>query len=205
MITLVRQPPRPSSRVANDQFLAMLPQIREQAQVAFRAKDPEAKEELVAEVVANAYCAFMRLVERGKEDIAYPTPLSWYAIKQVRAGRRVGAKLNIRDISSPYARAARGIVVERLDKFDSESGEWREALVEDRYAGPAEVAASRIDVAAWFRSLGRQKRRVAQKLAMGEATSAVARVFGLSAGRVSQLRQELKQSWESFQGELAVA
>jgi hypothetical protein len=139
----------------------------------------------------------MRLVERGKESIAYATPLARFAIRQVCAGRRVGTKLNQGDVMSP---ANRCVVVESLVRFDQRDAEWKEALVEDRRAGPAEVAASRIDMAAWFRSLARKKRRIAQILAKGEATGKVARMFGLTAGRISQLRQELQKSWEEFQG-----
>jgi hypothetical protein len=42
---------------------------------------------------------------------------------------------------------------------------------------------------------------VVARVAKGEATGTVARMFGLSAGRVSQLRQELRRSCEAFQGE----
>ncbi len=128
-----------------------------------------------------------------------------YAIKQVRAGRRVGAKLNIRDVSSTYAQRVRGFQVERLDEFDHLRSEWNEVLVEDRKAGPAETAAARIDAASWFKSLDRQKRQIAKVLSRGELTSVVARMFGLSPGRVSQLRSELKRSWEQFQGEAMFA
>ena len=79
----------------------------------------------------------------------------------------------------------------------------RETLVEGRHAGPAETAAARIDLAAWFRSLARKKRRIARELARGEGTGNVARIFGLTAGRVSQLRRELAESWAEFQGEAA--
>jgi uroporphyrinogen-III synthase len=68
-----------------------------------------------------------------------------------------------------------------------------------------QTAAARIDVAAWFRSLARKKRRIAQTLARGEGTGKVARMFGLTAGRVSQLRRELAESWEEFQGEPVAA
>ena len=61
-------------------------------------------------------------------------------------------------------------------------------------------SAPRIDVAAWFRSLARKKRRTVQTLATGEATGTVARMFGLTAGRISQLRQEPAESWATFQG-----
>lgn len=188
-----------------ERFLQMLPAIREQASVAFRAEHPEAKEDLTAEVIANSYVAFVRLVERGKEHLAYATPLAHYAIRQVRAGRIVGSRLNVQDVTSLHARLRKQISVERLDKFDREAGEWKEVLVEDRHAGPAETAASRIDLAAWYRSLGRQKRRVARLLARGETTGSAARLAGLTAGRVSQVRRELQQSWAVFQGQAAAA
>jgi hypothetical protein len=76
-----------------------------------------------------------------------------------------------------------------------------EILVEDRHAGPAETAASRIDFAAWLRSLSHPKRRLAVTLGAGESTSAVARKFHVSLGRVPQLRRELKQAWEVFAAE----
>jgi hypothetical protein len=186
-------------------FLEMLPRIRQQARIAFRSAGPEAREELVAETVANAFCAFARLVERGKTELAYATPLAQFAIKQVCSGRMVGTNLNACDISSRYAQLAKGITVERLSRFDREQGEWREVLIEDRKAGPAETAAARIDVADWFKSLACGKRKIAKALARSEATSTVARMFGLSPGRISQLRLELKRSWESFQAQAAVA
>ena len=74
-------------------------------------------------------------------------------------------------------------------------------LVEDRHVGPAEVAATRMDFRAWLRRLPRRLRKIAQVLATGETTSAVAKRFQLSAGRVSQIRTQLKQAWEQFQGQ----
>jgi DNA-binding NarL/FixJ family response regulator len=62
----------------------------------------------------------------------------------------------------------------------------------------AEIAAARIDVAAWLRSLAPRNRRIAKTLAMGETTTDVAQKFHLSRPRVSQLRDELKSSWEKF-------
>src|SRR5947208_2510763 len=151
---------------------------------------PEARADLIQEVIANACCAYARLVARGKEDVAFATPLAMYAIKQVRAGRRVGNKMNVRDITSSYCKVFRGVTIERLDKFDDAKGEWKEVLVEDRRTGPAETAAARIDVSAWLRSLGRKKGQIAKMLAKGERTKQVAKLFDLSEGRVSQLRNE---------------
>ena len=182
-------------------FLAMLPLIRRHAAVSFRQLDPEARAEAIQEVVANALVAFHRLVELGKTDVAFPSPLARYGVAQVRAGRRVGASLNCKDISSLHCQNQKHLTLERLDHFDTEEMCWAEVLVEDRHAGPAETAASRIDFASWLRSLSRQKRKVATTLATGESTRTTARKFNMSPGRVSQIRSELKKAWEMFVGD----
>src|SRR5450432_353324 len=122
-----------------EQFLEMLPQIRSQACRAFRRLRRELQEDLIQEVIANAFCAFVGLVRRGRANAAYATPLANFAIRQAIAGRRVGSKSSIHDVSSPFALSARGILVERLD---GEHSEWRAALVEDRHATPADIAAA---------------------------------------------------------------
>jgi hypothetical protein len=205
MIARAEQLRRPSVSLCCAKFLALLPVIREQARFAFRTEKPERRQELIAEVIANCWVAFVRLVDRGLLDVIYPTPLAQYAIKQVRDGRRVGCRLNVRDVGSEYAQQAKHFVVERLDRYDAEEDEWREVLLEDRKAGPAETAAARIDIADWFASLPKTKRRIAATLATGETTKRAARKFGVSAGRISQTRRELQQAWQDFQGEPAFA
>ncbi len=182
-------------------FLAMLPAIIRHARIAFSDLDPEAKAEAVQEVTANAFAAFHRLAELGKADLAYPSVLAKYGIAQCRDGRRVGGRLNIRDVSSEYCQQRKGIRLERLDRFDHDEMAWMEIVVEDRHATPADIAATRIDFAAWLALLPSRDRRIAEKLATGETTSDVASKFRISASRVSQLRRELKESWEEFTGE----
>ena len=186
-----------------DHFLSLLPAITKQARFAFQNERRELREELVAETVANAFVAFTRLVKRGLTNIIYATPLVQYAIRQVRDGRRVACKMNIRDVSSEYAQRSKRFTVERLDRFDVDKGEWREVLIEDRHVGPAETAAARIDIGDWFASLSRKKRRLAENLATGLTTKKAARKFRVSPGRISQVRRELLDSWRAFQGEPA--
>ena len=194
MIAPVRMTQRQMlDRQHHEHFLDMLPLIRSQACRAFRKLDPEHRDDMVQEAIANAFCNFVRLVRQGRANTAYATPLANFAIRQVIAGRKVGSKSSTIDLTSPFASSARGIRVERLD---SEQGSLRAVLVEDRRAGPAEIAAARIDVAAWFRAMSESHRRIAQALATGETTSEVARQFGLSSARVSQIRSLLKASWE---------
>lgn len=193
------------TQTLQDRFLELLPQIRVHARIAFRSENPERREELIAEVLANCWVAFTRLMDRGLDDVIYPTPLAKFAIRQVRSGRKVGGSLNVNDVSSGYAQKAKGFVLESLDRFDQQRGEWREILIEDRHAGPAETAASRIDVGEWLDFLPRKTRKVAETLASGETTKRAARKHGVSPGRISQMRRELMDNWLAFQGALAPA
>jgi len=203
---MVRTAPPSTSKPAWHQvFVGMLPAIVTHARISFRHLRPDARAEAIQEVVCNACCAVARLAELGKLDLAYPSPLARYGVAQVRDDRKVGGKLNCRDVLSPYCQRLKHVVVEQLDRFDEEEGQWREVVVEDHRAGPAETAAARIDLTNWFDSLPRHKRRVAQVLASGETTKRTARRFRVSPGRISQLRREFMDSWAGFQGELTFA
>jgi hypothetical protein len=183
------------------QFTAMLPAITRAADHAFRDLDPEGREEAVAEVVAAAFVMFVGLVRDGRGELAYPSVLAMYAIKRVRIGRKAATKLNVRDVGSEYCQLAKGISVERIDRYDRDTETWQEALVEDRRAGPAETAAARIDFGEWFHSLTSRDRKIASFLAAGNTTTEASRRFALSAGRISQKRREFMLSWQAFQGE----
>jgi hypothetical protein len=71
----------------HNDFLHMLPAIRQHATIAFRELDDEAKEEAVQEVVCNSMRAYVRLVELGKTNIAYASALARYGVAQFRVGR----------------------------------------------------------------------------------------------------------------------
>jgi hypothetical protein len=189
-------------------FEAMLPAIEKQAKFEFRHLDPDAREEAVQETVCNACQAYVRLVELGKTDVAFPSALARFGVSQTREGRKVGGKLNCLDVSSDYCQQKKNLLVERLDHYDSEEQAWAEILVEDRHVGPAETAIVRIDFAAWLLFLPRRLRKIAMFLANGETTSAAAKRFRVSQGRILQIRKELLLAWHRFQGEesaLAVA
>jgi len=193
------------AQTLQERFLDLLPSIRQQARFAFRAETPERRDDFVTEVIANCWVAFVRLVDRGKEDEVYPTPLVQYAIKQVCGGRKVGSKLNVNDVSSEYAQRSRGFHVESLDRYDEQNGQWREILIEDRRSGPAETAACRLDFGEWLRTLPRRSQRIAETLATGETTKKAAKEHRVSAGRISQMRRELRDNWDAFHGGLAPA
>jgi hypothetical protein len=182
-------------------FVSMLPAIERYAGRRFRNKLCEERQELIAEVVAIAFRMFVRLVERGKTDLAYPSPLAAYSCRQVAMGRRLGTPLNVNDITSEYCRRRKGVWVQSLHRCDRKTGVWREILAEDHRATPADLAAARIDVPEFLDTLSARNRNVAEQLAAGESTTCVARMFRLSLGRISQLRRELSDAWKRFHGE----
>jgi hypothetical protein len=186
-------------------FLAMLPRIRRQAAYYLRLVPRKDRADAVEEVVASAFVNYVRLIERGKANLAYAGPLARYAACQYLSGRRVGSRMNGHDVSSAYCQRREGILVEQLDRYDDPTSEWEQLVVEDKHSTPAEVAATRIDFSAWLESLPVWTRHVAETLATGEATSHVARMFDCSASRISQLRRELYDAWLAFTGEVVPA
>ena len=194
---------KPRTPAWHDTFMQLEPVICRQARFAFRQLDPEARAAAIQDVLVAALVAFVRLVELDKPHLAYPTVLARYGIAQFRCGRRAGSRLNVRDISSPYAQRKKKFVVERLDQFCAKQDVWREVLVEDKRATPADIAAVRIDFADWLKSLSRRLRRIANLLATGESTAVAAMKFRVSPGRISQIRRELEWSWMTFQAEEA--
>jgi hypothetical protein len=184
-----------------DDFVLIIPVVREHARISFRKKLPEEQAELIEECVASAFRAYARLLELGKEDLIYPTVLATFAVKQVRDGRLVGGKLNINDVLSRYAQKRKPIKIERLDRYDPAKQAWEEAVVEDSETPVPDQAAFRMDFPAWLKRYQALKRRVVEALALGYTTNEAARRFHLSAGRISQLRREFENSWQVFQGE----
>ena len=188
---------------SHDHFLGMLPTITRIARRAFRGWNVTDRDELVTEAIASAYVQFRRLQARGAEDVAFATPLGHYGVRHAQAGRRVGGHLNRDDVSAAYCRRHRRISLVRLTIPSSDDSSWQELVVEDRRATPAEVAITRLDVAAWLQRLPPRHRRIALYLATGESTGNAAVRFRVSKARISQLRKHLRNSWLAFQDDPA--
>jgi hypothetical protein len=123
----------------------------------------------------------------------------------IRIGRMAATKQNVRDVSSKYCQLNKGFNLQRLDRYGHEDQSWREVLVEDHHAGPAETAAARIDVSNWLDSMMSRDREIAGFLAAGNTTGETANRFDVTPGRISQKRREYLQSWQMLHGEDASA
>ncbi|MBL8827117.1 MAG: hypothetical protein JNM18_09030 [Planctomycetaceae bacterium] len=142
---------------------------------------------------------FARLVEQGKQDLAYATPLADFAIRRMLDGRRAGSSMRRNDVMFEV----RGELSIKLIRRSNRIDEWHEALVEDHHAGPVETAAARIDLVDWLRTLPGRNRCVAKALSLRESPKDVANRFRVSPARVSQLRREFEASWLGYHGEAA--
>jgi hypothetical protein len=179
----------------------ILPRIQSQAWLAFQGLSFDLKQELQSEVVAHCWKSFARLFESGRHEDVPPMTLARFAIRAVRSGRRIGASLNINDVTSHYCQNRLGIRSSQLYKTDQSLDHWAESLIADERARPDQLVMARIDFSEWLQTLKPLHRKVAEHLSLGESTHSTARIFNLSPGRISQIRRLLEQSWHSFQTE----
>jgi hypothetical protein len=174
-------------------FVAMLPLIEDKLRLAFCRLGPEACEDAIEEAVVHSLLTYVRLVEQGRACVATPSSLAWYSSRHVRRGRPAGSRMNGKEPLSRYGQISNDIKVER------QPGNWIGTLVEDKRAPIADQVAAKIDVGAWFATLTKRMKEVATDLAFGCSTSEVAQKHGVTAGRISQLRRVLEESWAAFQ------
>ena len=85
-------------------------------------------------------------------------------------------------------------------------GGWKEQLVENARTPVADQVAFRLDFLAWLSGLSARDRKIVNELAVGERPGDVASQFCVSPARISQIRGELRESWEEYtDDETAVA
>src|SRR4051812_22341845 len=201
-----------SLTVAQEQFTATVSAVEDAVKFAFRRRlRHQEYEEALAEARAAAWSAWHGLVTRGKDPLEVGVHgIATNAIRWVRARRRVGnpsCGRGAMDVFHPRAQRKDEFKLISLDAGDdavaedSTPGSWREWLAESNRVSPADEAAFRVDFEAWLSDLPGRKRRVAELLAEGHEGVVVARMAGISPGRVSQLRPVLEASWEAFQAD----
>jgi DNA-binding NarL/FixJ family response regulator len=185
---------------AKQDFLTLRPVVERYAQVAFRHLPWADREEAVAEAVAAAFQSYLSLTRRGKDPFQFPTVIAIRAAQHVRSGRCVGGKLRRRDVFFGTARQHRGLRRRNLLLM----GDWAEALEDNRHTPIPDQVSFRCDFPRWLQTLSDRDRRIADLLALGHSTKATAKRFGLSEGRISQLRRQMHESWQGFHGEETV-
>src|SRR5262245_46841966 len=191
--------PSTSPSALHASFLAILPQLQRHGRIYFRGARSDRRADLVAEMVALAWKWFVRLAQRGKDPTRFAVMLASYAAKAVKSGRRVTGQEPARDVLSPLAQMRRCFVVSTLPEFSTLSGNPLAEALQDNTQSPVdEQAAFRLDFPAWLATLGSRNKSIAQDMALGHRTRELADTYGLTPGRVSQLRREFQDAWEHF-------
>src|SRR5262245_14328397 len=204
--------------VLHARFLRLLPKLEAYARIAFRGvRCPVKKEDKVQECVALGWRWFRRLAERGKDVFQFPMAFAALVARAVKCGRRLCGKERANDVLSPRAQQRHGFRVERLPSATRTPHEqlyaephgqamldaFEERLRDNTVTPPPDQAAFRIDFPRWRGTRSERDRRVIDALMAGGRTQDVSRQFGLTPGRVSQLRRDFLEDWRRFTGETA--
>jgi hypothetical protein len=204
----------PASCQRNASFLALLPKIRTCAFLYFRhIPCPDTKADKVAETIALAWKWFLRLEEQGKDVARFPSVFVGYLTRAVGCGRRVCGLERGRDVLNPIAQRRNGFKVESLPTSLRNSLEnlyahaqgqtlqdaFEERLRDNTQSPVPDQAAFRVDWPTYFNSLTDRDRRLAEFLALGHTAKQAAYAFGISAARVTQLRQRWCREWRRCQ------
>ena len=197
-------------------FHELLPRILTQARITFRGVAcPGLRADHVAETMALAWKQLLRLHQRGKDVMQFPTRFILWVARGVRQGRRLCGHQKAKDVLSAAAQLRHRFTVETLPEGKRRCGAvlggpgdgqshldaYKERLRDNTVTPPPEAAAFRIDFPSFVGDLSDRDRRLALFLSLGYTAKQAAAEFRLSQARVTQLRQRWYREWHAGQGD----
>ena len=171
----------------------------------------------------NSFCdalkSFVSLAQRGKNPSQFVVAFVSLAARSVKSGRRICGQEKARDVMSSQAQQRHGFKVEALpvstcapleSLYSMPQGQEKQDAFEERLKDNTQTpvpdqAAFRCDFPVWRLSRTDRDRRVIDDLGMGERTLDVSKKYGISPGRISQLRRDFMDDWERFTADPALA
>ena len=197
-------------------FLTILPKIQTHARIQFREiRCREMRADRVAEVIALAWKWLCRLAQQGKDATTFPMVLADFAVRHVRAGRRLCGQLPPKDVMSERAQQMHSFKVESLPLSTRSSHQslstpcgqrlqdtYEERLRENTHTPVPDQVSFRMDFPDWLSTRTYRDCRIIEDMARNERTLDLSKKFGISPGRISQLRREYQDDWNRFCGEL---
>jgi hypothetical protein len=119
-----------------------------------------------------------------------PASIAMMAVRRVAIGRQF--KQSIRSVN-----AGRTDRRSKRPKFRQVHVDLRDVAAVD--APPSETVPGWLDYQTWLANYDNRKRDIAEALAVGGKTHEVAQQYGVTAGRISQMRREFAADWAAFQ------
>lgn len=202
-VTAPPSPPAPPASTDHPLFLAALPGVTAVAHQRFAGLPASERAERVAEAIASGFLMYLSLVRRGRGDQVCTLGFAINAARAAAGGRQVGSGQNGRDVLSPLGRCKHRRPVLSFDGGGApphERGPWLHEAIADRRTPIPEQVALRVDGSRWLATLPGRDRAMVKALAAGERAVAVARRFGLSAARLSQLWRRWASQWQAQVG-----
>ena len=155
---------------------------------------------------AGLACPICRVAQRDKDVAEFLKPFSEFLVRAINNGRRLLGYEKAKDAMTGMTQRRRGFRVESLlmemqasheSLYSTVHGQrehdtFEERLCDNSTTPVPDQAAFRIDWPAWLQTRTDRDRRIIGDLMAGERTFDVSRKYGLSPGRISQLRRELR-------------
>ncbi len=194
-------------------FLSIVPIVERHGQIYFRyLKCRDQKADRIAEMVALCWKWFVRLAEKGKDATQFPTVLASFAARAVRCGRKVAGMNKATDVMNEITQQQHCFLVGSLPSSTCTSYEnlyaavdgqrhldaFEERLKDNTQTPVPEQVAFRCDFPSWLTTRTERDRRIIEQMAQNERTTTLANRFGVSKGRISQLRREYQDDWQRF-------
>lgn len=178
-------------------YLAVMPRVSYLARRRFAYLRPEQREDAVAEAIAAGFQAYLSMKRCGRLKLIGTVGFARNAVRHVVAGRRVGSSQAGRDVMSDLGRRRHGLRVSSLDVNPTDNTDvgWLREAVADRQTPVPEQVAIRVDGGHWLATLPGRDKKMIEALAAGDVAVKVAKRFGISPARLSQLRKEWAKSW----------
>lgn len=197
-------------------FLTFRGRILRHAQIYFRhIRCPHRRADCISEAIALSWQWFVRLARRGKDARQFPTVLACFAARATRNGRRVCGQVRAGDVLNELAQQRKCFCVGSLPSATCTSCErlygavdgqrrldaFEERLRDNTKSPIPEQVAFRCDFPIWLGRWSERDQRIIQDMAQDERTTALARKYCVSPGRISQLRRKFYEDWQRFIGE----
>jgi hypothetical protein len=185
-------------------FLAILPKIEQIARFHFRnCPCGDRKQDCISETVALCWLWHRRLVAQGRDPSTFVTAFTRLAALAVSSGRRLCGQETARDaLSSACQRRQRFTVVPIADGCGARVSVFDDALRDNMQSPIPNQVQFRIDYPSWRATLDDRRQHLVDAMMEGYSTSDLATQFGVTAGRVSQLRREFHDSYAAFCGDV---
>jgi hypothetical protein len=196
-------------------FAKILPTVEKHATFAFRSVfDADRREERIQDTRALAWKWTVALLRRGRDPRLFKATFANLVTRAVKSGRSVCGQ-RLRDIHCPQSQQRHGFrIVSLSDPRPAHNERYRrrgdsandydlfsDQLRDNTRTPVPDQAAFRVDFPAWLQTVRERDRRMIAHMVQGEGTAVIARIFGISPARISQLRSEYRSDWMVFTGE----